>query len=124
MLSFYGVLVLGVGDALVSPRHVRTLGTMHVREMKLTWQASIVGRRVGKVKWCAAGGKTLEGSVAFVGSVLVSTMFLWSFGMVRNFNVCHFALPSFLAVLGYARRSEAKASELLWRFAPGTLLSG
>ena len=50
-------------------------------------QASIVGRRVGRVKWCAAGGKTLEGSVAFVGSVLVSTMFLWAFGMVRNFNV-------------------------------------
>jgi dolichol kinase len=53
-----------------------------------------VGRRVGKVKWCAAGGKTLEGSVAFVGSVLVSTIFLWAFGMVHNFNVCLLLLIS------------------------------
>ena len=126
MLSFYGVLVLGVGDALVSPRHVRNevTVTLHAPGYKLTWQASIIGRRVGKVKWCAAGGKTLEGSVAFVGSVLVSTMFLWSFGMVRNINVCHFSsLPLFTAGYGYGCRAGADTSGPFWRMVPGILPS-
>jgi dolichol kinase len=83
VLSYFGVLVLGIGDALVS------CGAADVaaKERGADGEASIVGRRVGKVKWCAAGGKTVEGSVAFVGSVLVSTMFLWAFGFVKNFNV-------------------------------------
>jgi hypothetical protein len=29
----------------------------------------------------------VEGSVAFLGSVLVSTIFLWAFGAVGNFKV-------------------------------------
>jgi dolichol kinase len=29
----------------------------------------------------------VEGSVAFLGSVLVSTIFLWAFGAVGNFRV-------------------------------------
>lgn len=46
-----------------------------------------MGKRVGRVKWSNAGGKTVEGSVAFTLSVLVSTIFLWAFGMVKSFQV-------------------------------------
>jgi dolichol kinase len=44
------------------------------------------------VRWAPSSGKTLEGSIAFLGSVLVSTMFLWAFGGVKSFNVsfCRF----------------------------------
>lgn len=59
-----GVLVLGVGDAL----------------------ASIVGRRYGRMYW-PGSSKTVEGSVAFVSSVLGSTIALRVLGWVQPFSV-------------------------------------
>ncbi|KAF2749749.1 hypothetical protein M011DRAFT_517668 [Sporormia fimetaria CBS 119925] len=44
-----GVICVGMGDAA----------------------ASLVGRRWGRRKWCWAGGKSLEGSAAFAGAVVV-----------------------------------------------------
>jgi dolichol kinase len=64
-MSYFGVLSLGIGDAL----------------------ASIIGRRIGQLRWSPASGKTVEGSVAFLASVLVSSGMLWSFGWIKDFNV-------------------------------------
>lgn len=64
-MSYFGVLSLGVGDAL----------------------ASIVGRRMGHVRWSSANGKTLEGSVAFAATVLMSSFGLWAAGLVADFDV-------------------------------------
>jgi dolichol kinase len=50
-------------------------------------QASIVGRRFGRTKWSQSGGKTVEGSLAFFGSVILSTVFLWAFGVIEDINV-------------------------------------
>ncbi|WVO14642.1 hypothetical protein L204_102279 [Cryptococcus depauperatus] len=64
ILSYFGVLALGVGDAL----------------------ASIVGRRFGRLRWCTAFGKTVEGSVAFFMSVLLFSTLLWMLGIVNSFK--------------------------------------
>ena len=66
-MHHFGVISLGIGDAM----------------------ASIVGRRWGRLKWSRASGKTVEGSVAFFTSVLLSSGLLWSFGLVDDFNVSH-----------------------------------
>lgn len=50
-------------------------------------QASIVGRRIGRLRWCSVFGKTVEGSVAFFFSVLGASWVMWLFGIVDDFNV-------------------------------------
>lgn len=50
-------------------------------------QASIVGRRIGRLRWCTVFGKTVEGSIAFFLSVLGASWIMWAFGVVDNFNV-------------------------------------
>ncbi|KAJ3066867.1 hypothetical protein HDU98_009888 [Podochytrium sp. JEL0797] len=52
--GLYGVVALGVADAC----------------------ASVVGYRYGKVKWGGGGGKTVEGTVAFVGSMFGACVLL------------------------------------------------
>ena len=54
-----------------------------------------MGRRLGRMRW-SQSGKTVEGSVAFFASVMVSSALLWVFGTVQTFNV------SFKAVDLYA----------------------
>jgi hypothetical protein len=50
-------------------------------------QASIVGRRIGRLTWSTSSGKTLEGSAAFWASVVVSGGFLWAVGAVGQVDV-------------------------------------
>lgn len=59
-----GVLVLGIGDAL----------------------ASIVGRRYGRLHW-PASSKTIEGSAAFLFSVVLSAWILRAIGWCEDFSV-------------------------------------
>lgn len=59
-----GVLVLGIGDAL----------------------ASIVGRRYGRLHW-PASSKTIEGSAAFLFSVVFSAWILRVVGWCEDFSV-------------------------------------
>lgn len=65
LLSYVGVLTLGIGDAL----------------------ASIVGRQVGRKRWSLSSGKTVEGSVAFVASVVVSVAAMHLLGIVPPVSV-------------------------------------
>ncbi|ETS60555.1 dolichol kinase [Moesziomyces aphidis] len=64
ILQQTGVLVLGVGDAL----------------------ASVVGRRYGRVYWPGGSSKTVEGSLAFVGSIMVAAWALRLVGWVEDFS--------------------------------------
>lgn len=61
---FIGVLTLGVGDAL----------------------ASIVGRRYGKSRW-PASSKTLEGSLSFMTSIFIASLFLRAINWCAPFSV-------------------------------------
>ncbi|PWN19007.1 hypothetical protein BCV69DRAFT_288207 [Microstroma glucosiphilum] len=62
-----GVLILGIGDAL----------------------ASIVGRRYGRLHW-PASSKTIEGSAAFLSSVVFSAWFLRVIGWCQDFSLLRY----------------------------------
>ncbi|SCV74152.1 BQ2448_6584 [Microbotryum intermedium] len=62
---YTGVLILGIGDTM----------------------ASIVGKLIGRARWPGMGGKTVEGTIAFVVSVIFSAWTLRLFGLVDAFNV-------------------------------------
>ncbi|SPC66302.1 related to SEC59 - Dolichol kinase [Ustilago sp. UG-2017b] len=64
ILQQTGVLVLGVGDAL----------------------ASVVGRRYGRTYWPGGSSKTVEGSVAFVVSIMTSAWALRLVGWCEDFS--------------------------------------
>ncbi|KAH9481646.1 Dolichol kinase EVAN [Psilocybe cubensis] len=64
LLQFTGILTLGLGDAA----------------------ASIVGRRIGVHRWSSTTSKTLEGSIAFVGSVVGAAGLLRLAGYVESFS--------------------------------------
>ncbi|KAE8244322.1 hypothetical protein A4X13_0g6678 [Tilletia indica] len=66
-----GVLVLGIGDAL----------------------ASILGRKYGRHSW-PGSPKTLEGSVTFVGSIVLCGWILQVVGLVPPFNLIRFTIAS------------------------------
>lgn len=71
-------------------------------------QASIVGRRIGRLRWCSVFGKTVEGSVAFFFSVLGASWIMWLFGIVDDFNVRSsksFFPPSFCENKGQDRNN-------------------
>lgn len=59
-----GVLILGIGDAL----------------------ASVIGRRYGRLHW-PRSSKTIEGSAAFMSSVIFAAWLLRLAGWCENFNV-------------------------------------
>ena len=50
-------------------------------------QASIVGKRIGRHRWGANNPKTIEGSLAFMVSVVVSAWFLRVCGLTEDFSV-------------------------------------
>lgn len=51
-------------------------------------QASIVGKRFGVHRWSVTTSKTLEGSIAFVVSILTAAFFLRLAGFLEAFSVC------------------------------------
>jgi len=69
ILEFTGVLSLGVGDAL----------------------ASIAGRRIGRHRWSPSSSKTLEGSAAFVLSVVFCAWALRATGVIPVFSLARYA---------------------------------
>ncbi|WWD16230.1 hypothetical protein CI109_100656 [Kwoniella shandongensis] len=101
ILAFFGVLSLGVGDAL----------------------ASIVGRRIGRVRWSIASGKTVEGSVAFFFSMLLCSALLWAFGLVEAFIFTPYTIATVLATLLEAFSAQNDNLILpMYGWAIGTLL--
>ncbi|KAG8765790.1 hypothetical protein FRC16_007852 [Serendipita sp. 398] len=48
--------------------------------------ASIVGRRIGRTRWTEGNPKTVEGTVAFLITVLTTNVGLWLFGAIEPFS--------------------------------------
>ncbi|KAF9064184.1 hypothetical protein BDP27DRAFT_1333967 [Rhodocollybia butyracea] len=84
LLSFTGILVLGIGDAL----------------------ASIIGKRVGIHRWSPTTNKTLEGSFAFTVSVVISAWVLRLLGLTESFSTLRYT-----AVIGMSSILEALSDQ-------------
>ncbi|GAA5929602.1 dolichol kinase [Sporobolomyces koalae] len=80
---FTGVLVLGIGDSL----------------------ASIVGKLTGCVRWPGTS-KTVEGTAAFVLSIMVSACFLRLAGLVEPFSLGRYFLAVVLSALYEAASAQ------------------
>ncbi|TFK72969.1 hypothetical protein BDN72DRAFT_876194 [Pluteus cervinus] len=72
LLQYTGTLALGVGDAL----------------------ASVVGKRLGTHRWSATTPKTIEGSLAFITSVVCSALLLRICGYSETFSVLDYTMVS------------------------------
>ncbi|KAH7884669.1 Fph type histidine kinase [Phlebopus sp. FC_14] len=75
LLQFTGILALGVGDAL----------------------ASIVGKRIGKRRWSDSSSKTVEGSAAFVLSVVLCAWLLRLCGLAEGFSTLRYTIVVILS---------------------------
>ncbi|CAK5268812.1 unnamed protein product [Mycena citricolor] len=75
LLEYTGLLVLGVGDAV----------------------ASIVGKRIGRHLWSPTTPKTLEGSMAFIISVVASALVLRLCGLAEPFSIYKYSAAVVLA---------------------------
>ncbi|GAA5996299.1 hypothetical protein JCM5350_006504 [Sporobolomyces pararoseus] len=80
---FTGVLVLGIGDSL----------------------ASIVGKLVGRVRWPGTS-KTVEGTAAFVVSIMFGAWLLRLVGLVPSFSLGRYFLAVLLSSLFEAASSQ------------------
>ncbi|KAL7418737.1 dolichol kinase [Cryptotrichosporon argae] len=101
ILAHFGVLALGIGDAL----------------------ASIVGRRFGHVRWASGSGKTIEGSAAFFLSVLFSATALAVTGATERFSVSKFAATTAVStVLEAVSMQNDNLILPMYGWAIGTLL--
>jgi len=76
-MAFFGVLALGIGDAV----------------------ASIVGRKMGYARWSGASGKTAEGSGGFTLSVIGSAIIMWIVGALDSFSLAAFTVTTVLTTL-------------------------
>ncbi|KAF8656850.1 hypothetical protein AX16_002397 [Volvariella volvacea WC 439] len=68
LLQFSGILALGVGDAL----------------------ASVVGKRMGVHRWMSSTAKTVEGSIAFTLSIVLSAWLLRLVGFAEAFSTLRY----------------------------------
>lgn len=68
LLEYTGALSLGIGDAM----------------------ASIVGRKMGRTRWTEGNPKTVEGSIAFLVTVLLANLVLRMFGAVEPFSIARY----------------------------------
>lgn len=98
ILNVYGVLALGIGDAL----------------------ASIVGRRCGRVRWSTSSSKTVEGTLAFFASVFAAGLTLRPF---ITFSLWRYAGMCFLCSVMEAL-SEQNDNLILpiWSWCLGVLM--
>ncbi|WWC69143.1 uncharacterized protein I206_103079 [Kwoniella pini CBS 10737] len=101
ILCYFGVLSLGIGDAL----------------------ASIVGKKIGKLRWTSCSGKTVEGSTAFLLSMLACSCLLWVFGLVDPFKPLPYIVTTTLSTLLEAFSDQNDNLILpMYGWALGTLL--
>ena len=59
----------------------------HIKLTGAIIQASIVGKRIGRMRWSSSSGKTVEGTIAFVVSVVFTACALMLTGCVGEFSV-------------------------------------
>ncbi|KAG1734154.1 Fph type histidine kinase [Suillus lakei] len=70
LLQYTGILALGIGDAL----------------------ASIIGKRIGRHRWSSTSSKTLEGSAAFVLSLVGCAWLLRLCGLTEEFSTLRYSI--------------------------------
>ena len=98
LLGYTGVLTLGIGDAMV--RISRFCQWLVFLLALFLVQASIIGRRVGRYRWSPTSAKTIEGSLAFVVSVVFCAWLLRLCGLVEPFSTSRYiAVTACSAVL-------------------------
>ncbi|KLT40066.1 hypothetical protein CC85DRAFT_287856 [Cutaneotrichosporon oleaginosum] len=101
VLAHFGVLSLGIGDAM----------------------ASIIGRKVGYMRWSPVSGKTAEGSAGFLVSVVAVAIAMWAVGAVERFALVPFVLTTALSTLLEAFSAQNDNLVLpVYGWAVGTLL--
>lgn len=101
MLAHFGVISLGIGDAM----------------------ASIVGRKVGYMRWSPVSGKTAEGSLGFLVSVVAAALGMWAFGLVERFSILPYVVTTALTTLLEAFSAQNDNLILpVYGWAVGTLL--
>ncbi|KIJ14276.1 hypothetical protein PAXINDRAFT_135282 [Paxillus involutus ATCC 200175] len=83
-LLYTGILALGVGDAM----------------------ASIVGKRIGRHRWSTSSSKTVEGSAAFVVSLVMCAWVLRLLGLTEDFSTVRYG-----AVVGLSSVLEALSDQ-------------
>lgn len=85
--------------------------------------ASIVGRRVGYIRWSPASGKTVEGSAAFAASVIAAAVAMWFVGIIGPFRGTAFVITTILTTLLEAVSAQNDNLVLpIYGWAVGTLL--
>jgi dolichol kinase len=109
---FTGVLVLGIGDSLVSflsllSQYIRTRADRAIYMR----QASIVGKLVGRVRWPGTN-KTVEGTAAFVVSIMLGAWLLRLVGLVPYFSVSRLSPPAFASYSRVALTRSLPAIQL------------
>lgn len=57
-----------------------------------SWQASVIGKRLGRKRWSPSNQKTVEGTIAFILSVTLSALILRLSGQTEEFSVSSFML--------------------------------
>lgn len=75
LLQYTGILALGIGDAM----------------------ASIIGKRVGRHRWSSTSSKTLEGSAAFVLSLVACAWLLRLCGLTEEFSTLRYTVVAALS---------------------------
>ncbi|BEI97182.1 hypothetical protein CcaverHIS631_0207710 [Cutaneotrichosporon cavernicola] len=101
ILAHFGVVSLGIGDAM----------------------ASIVGRKIGYLRWSPVSGKTAEGSLGFLVSVVGAALAMWLVGAVERFALLPFVLTTALVTLLEAFSAQNDNLVLpVYGWAIGTLL--
>ncbi|GHJ88536.1 hypothetical protein NliqN6_4938 [Naganishia liquefaciens] len=101
ILSIFGALALGIGDAL----------------------ASIVGKRIGRMRWSSSSGKTVEGTIAFVVSVVFTACALMLTGCVGEFSIPLFTVMTTLVAMMEALSEQNDNLTLpIWGWCLGVLL--
>lgn len=64
--------------------------SIHIILIDLVLQASIVGRKMGHTRWAEGNPKTVEGSLAFLVTVLLSNLALRMLGTVERFSIIRY----------------------------------
>lgn len=103
---FSGLLMLGIGDSMVTTFLSRILLGCYSFSSILSPQASIVGIKIGRLKWRGLN-KTIEGSLGAFLSVLLSSLLILQFTQHSPFFFSLIGFSSLLLTIGCACLMEA-----------------
>lgn len=76
-----------------------TLAALNKVHCLIFCQASIIGRRIGHIRWMSGNPKTVEGTASFILSILLAAVTIRTAGVVEKFSVTRYAASTILAGL-------------------------